>query len=638
MDFRAKPFERYLEMAKMGIDLPAPFNNMGIFDPDNGDPNKVYVPHARGPIVIRPAMTKAFLILAKHFEVSKAVIMRNDILTSPDYIVEYSEQGDLEILFRYNKIDGMTGIVNAPFVGKSQWDLHSSTEKDATAMWLGIISAAMEESDKMSEIQDALSKLQTRLDMGDTLDAWGYMVQLQYMMYEVVTGANSTLPLSGLEWEPKQNAFILLDESALPTNLDTTVYYGEPTWIRGDNTQSKKAIDVFVPNDPKEVKKLHKKYMKRQDYTPWEKAMIPALNPKYAETEIDVDIVNTISRTWGKDQDMQVKNFAFFGPAGSGKSAAEEHLASLLQIPFSRQMCSSGDDETSLFGTIIPVVEGMKEKLTGEAKVIAETLEMSDGKIDLEKVAEAIGFPSPQICMFDKDAAFEMMGIADSGEPIMDQRRKALEDKIKAITQGNKGKEGVSYKYIPSPLVTGIENGHLVALEEPTNVFNQGIFSCLYDVLDRNSTGTIRTPIGTITRHPDFMCMLSSNTSYTGNRDLPGPLKSRFQFLAHFKEPDEETLAERVMKKIGAAEEFRNKVLQCVQAYKRGNERAKDIGQSADYEATPRALFCFTDAVIDGVHPVTAYKQYVLPHLANDEEDLRDIWEGVSDCPIFWQK
>ena len=124
----------------------------------------------------------------------------------------------------------------------------------------------------------------------------------------------------------------------------------------------------------------------------------------------------------------------------------------------------------------------------------------------------------------------------------------------------------------------------MVAIEEPTNVFNQGIFSALYDVLDRNSTGIIRTPIGTIKRHPDFVCMLSSNTSYTGNRDLPGPLKSRFQFLAHFEEPDKKSLADRVMKKLGIAEKYKEKVLKCVEAYKAGNQRAKDLGQSADFE------------------------------------------------------
>ena len=636
MDFKSKPFEEYVRIGQVRngkvVDFPAPFN-----DPDRF-PDRHKVDGVRNKIAIRPAMTKAFFILAGFYKVDKAILARGDCT----YTVEYSENGTMNVLFQFRHLatqSGHTfyGAIKDDLTGIIPYKLKSNTPQDATAFWLGVIPALLDAHPDKAELETHMKNLESFLALQQYDAAWDALALAQYFVYEALTGANDRETLYTV-WAEKQESCALIDFNDFSAGEDITVYCGQPEWISGNNSASKKVMDVFTPNNPKETEKIHK-FMKRKvrDYAMWEKAMIPELNERYEETQIDVDIINTITRTWSKTQDMQVKNFAFFGPAGSGKSAAEEHLASLLKMPFSKQMCSSGDDETSLFGTIIPVVEGMKTGLSGEAKAIAEIIENSGERINLEAVAEAIGFPSPQVCMFDKEAALEMMGLEDSGEPIMDQRRKALEKKVLQITEKNSGKDGVTYKYIPSPLVTGIENGHMVALEEPTNVFNQGIFSCLYDVLDRNSTGTIRTPIGVITRHPDFVCLLSSNTSYTGNRDLPGPLKSRFQFLAHFKEPDEESLAKRVMTKIGAAQENFAKILQCVKAYKAGNERAKDIGQSADYEATPRALFCFTDAVLDGEEPKKAYSQYILPHLANEEEEISAIWEAVRESEIFWR-
>lgn len=634
MDFMSKPFEEYVRIGNVKngsvVEFPSPFNDLDRF------PDKIKADGVRNKIALRPAMTKAFLILTGFLKVHKAIVCLGDGKST----VEYSEKEGLDVLFQYNPVQGghtFFGAVRDDFTGIVPYRLKSNTPQDATAFWLGVIPMILEKHPDKSILEERMKNLEGFLALQQYDPAWEMMALCQYFVYEVITGANDkdTMPAT---WANKQDACAQIDLTNFSAGEDVKIYCGAPEWINGSDPTSKKVVDVFTPNDPKETEKLHK-FMQREvrDYAPWEKAMIPELNERYEETQIDVDIIETISRTWSKPQDMQVKNFAFFGPAGSGKSAAEEHLASLLKMPFSKQMCSSGDDETSLFGTIIPVVEGMKTGLSGEAKAIAEIIEASGERINLEAVAEAIGFPSPEVCMFDKEAALEMMGLEDSGEPIMDQRRKELEKRILKVTEKNSGKDSVTYKYIPSPLVTGIENGHMVALEEPTNVFNQGIFSCLYDVLDRNSKGTIRTPIGVVTRHPDFVCLLSSNTSYTGNRDLPGPLKSRFQFLAHFKEPDEESLAKRVMTKLGVAQEHFSRILQCVKAYKAGNQRARDIGQSADYEATPRALFCFTDAVLDGENPRKAYAQYVLPHLANEKEDIDAIWDAVRESEIFWR-
>ena len=642
LNFRSKPFEEYVNLGETRngkvVEMPAPFEDMARF------PDRVAVDGAGGGgVAVKPAMTKAFLLLAGHMSVKTAVTYTDPI--SDEVYVEYAEDDTRDVVFRFNpNVVGPTmwGFVNDSYLGPQQYELHANTPQDATALWLGVITAALRIHPENYLLQDRLDDLKNYLALQHLDAAWESMARCQYFVYEVMTGkgSNNRSVMSGATWANNQTACATLglEDVRLADDGILNEICGHPSLLTGIKS-STTTMDVFTPNNPKEVAKLHKFLTRKvSDYAPWEKAMIPPLNDRYEETQVDVDLVKTIERTWKKAQDMQVKNFAFFGPAGSGKSAAEEHLAALLKMPFSRQMCSSGDDETSLFGTIIPVVDGMKTNLSGEAKAIAEVLEASGDKIDLEKVADAIGFPSPEMCMFDKDAALEIMGIEDSGEPIMDQRRKALEKKILKVTENNKGNDGITYKYIPSPLVTGIENGHIVALEEPTNVFNQGIFSCLYDVLDRNSTGTIRTPIGVITRHPDFVCMLSSNTSYTGNRDLPGPLKSRFQYLAHFKEPDVDSLAKRVMKKIGAAQDKFATILDCVKAYKAGNERARDLGQSADYEATPRALFCFTDAVLDEVDPQKAYQAYVLPHLANEDEDIRAIWNGVKESNIFTRR
>ena len=375
---------------------------------------------------------------------------------------------------------------------------------------------------------------------------------------------------------------------------------------------------------------------KEEDYTEAERMLIPSLNPTYRETIRDMEIMEEIMRTWKKAPEQRITSFLFTGPAGTGKSATAYHLGALLKIPTVSFSASAGTDETSIFGTIVPVVEDTMS-LTPEEKKVANAISSSKGKkVDTELVAEALNLPDLIMCKFDPQAAAELMGVSSqTSTELISLRDKLIKDAVKKVSEKaeSQGTPAISYKYIPSTIVQAIENGYLLEIQEPTNVVQQSVFSCLYDVLEKSSIGTIETPMGTVKRHPDFMVVVTCNTMYNGNRPLAGSFKSRLQYPQYFSELSEDDLAMRVMSKVGMTDE--ELARQCVAVYQAANQRAWDLAHDQNMLATPRALFAFSDCVNDGCDPEWAFKHYILPILSNEEEEFPIIWESVNEMPLF---
>ena len=656
MDYRAKPFESYVKVGVPRSDgrIPSwPLIISGLFRELALPPERqvtIEREDAMGrkkPVkaTLSPAMLKAISFWSGVYQQGsegEITVAFYDV-NATTCVVEYCEEGVTTIV-KYNGETGEISGIQEKYKGATlePYALHSATPSDATAFWLSVLYMLESQKTELGEMLKEQKKLLTESAKDEMHEKEFYaFAEISYTLYQSMTGSNTT-PSNVLSMK-----FGDSDECLLPFTLadlsveNEEILYGEPYLVKEKAKKAKKKRArraVVKPIDPGEVSVLHE-YMVRKvsDYTSEERCLIPNLDPEYKETLLDKQIVDALKRTFPKPLSKRITSFYMKGPAGTGKSALVRHLGALLQIPTVYFTCSTGTDESSIYGTIVPVMEETSVILTEEEKKIDHVLRKTgSSKLDMDELAEALSFPESYICEFDPEAAFEMLGTtgSDPGDAIR-LRNQLIEDKVKKYKEktANADTPVLSYKYIPSPIVDAIEKGYLLEIQEPTNVLQQGIFSSLYDVLEKSSVGTLQTPMGTVVRHPDFMCAVTCNTQYNGNRPLAGSFISRLQFPVQFKELTKKEMAERVM----VHEGIKDKALaeKIVAVYNEANSRAWDLSHDANLLATMRHLFVFADAIKDEVDPEQAFKRYLLPLLSNDEEEFEIIWESVNELPLF---
>lgn len=385
------------------------------------------------------------------------------------------------------------------------------------------------------------------------------------------------------------------------------------------------------------------------DLSPQELALVPKDNKRHVVSQLEVEILDEIERTSKKSADMRVTNILLSGTAGTGKSETARFIASekALKRPFVTQTCDADMTKDDLLGCLMPVVsddaETIKSLTKDETEVYLAIKDTEGGSREsaIDAFAETLGYPTIAECFLDPIGSWEILtgtkttdiDPASCVEKLDSLMSNILTTVIEKLSNGSD--KAVSYRYIPSPTIEAIKNGYVLELQEPTNVKNQGIFSCLYDVLEKASIGTVQTPLGRIKRHDDFVCIMTTNTSYTGNRPLSPAFESRFSFNKDIDNLDSQTLFQRVKAKVG--EEMTSKNITLLQKAVDVFEKVKEIGadNSVRGDLTPRALYSFCDAICDGISPKVAFHNYILHHLSHERDDKDTIWEAIQDHDLF---
>jgi MoxR-like ATPase len=384
------------------------------------------------------------------------------------------------------------------------------------------------------------------------------------------------------------------------------------------------------------------------DFSEEEKLLIPGENPSHVYVEAEKIITDEIIRTSTKKiASQRLRNILVSGDPGCGKSELSSTIAFIFRRPKVVQTLSGNTSEDELLGTLMPVVDGEVEAslpLDDTEKKIYAALKSAANKDRfsiIDAVADVIGLPTLASCYLSPEAAADELG----GEATNASEAAALLDTtvgakiasvVAKVKSAAKGSEGVQYQYIKSSIVDAVENGYILEIQEPTNVAQQSVFSCLYDVLERSSTGILQTPLGPVKRHPDFMCIATTNHHCAGNKPLSEAFSSRFQMKLDMDAPTEMELVSRVLAKTEKSLTETGTATDIVKVYQQAINACKEIGTRT--KPTPRELYMFADAIFDGLDPHLAFKLYILSACSHENDERAELLDAVEDLPLMRKK
>lgn len=273
-----------------------------------------------------------------------------------------------------------------------------------------------------------------------------------------------------------------------------------------------------------------------------EKSMVPKLPDWYIIPREVVRVCEHAKLTTGGSQPM--RNFLFRGVAGTGKTMGAQAIAAGLGIPYALMTCSANTEISDLVGQFIPD-PGMSSK--GAMASNGELPKFSDISMD----------PASVYAM--------LTGEYDETKSEDDVMQKLIEASVSRIAS-KEGHSGQQIRYVDTPLVEAIRYGYLCELQEPSCIANPGVLVGLNSLLDNCQTITL--PTGeTVKRHPDTVIVVTTNSDYSGCRDINQSVLSRMDLIYDIEAPDLPTMVRRVMNVTGYTnEEEATKMATVVQA------------------------------------------------------------------------
>ena len=113
---------------------------------------------------------------------------------------------------------------------------------------------------------------------------------------------------------------------------------------------------------------------------------------------------------------------------------------------------------------------------------------------------------------------------------------------------------GQRIRYVDTPLVEAIRYGYVCELQEPSCIANPGVLVGLNSLLDNCQVITL--PTGErVQRHPDTVIVVTTNSDYSGCRDMNQSVISRMDLIYDMEAPDLNTMVKRVMNVTGFSDE-----------------------------------------------------------------------------------
>jgi len=271
----------------------------------------------------------------------------------------------------------------------------------------------------------------------------------------------------------------------------------------------------------------HKDFVGKYDISPnrvltdYEKQLVPVLPEYYEIPQEIVMVAKHIQLT--TEQSIPMRNFMFRGESGTGKTEGARAVASALTRPYVFQTCSADYERFDFIGQHMPVtnkskaVQMMIPSLEAiKADPITAYFELTQGDYEENVTWESV-------C----DVAFNLI----AGKTITPQQ---------VMEGGNK------FEYVDTPFIQAMRNGWVIELQEPSVISKPGVMVALNSLLD--NCGAISLPTGeVITRHPETVVIISTNTDYAGCRDMNQSVISRMNLVIDFARLEFNTLVERAM-------------------------------------------------------------------------------------------
>ena len=329
-----------------------------------------------------------------------------------------------------------------------------------------------------------------------------------------------------------------------------------------------------------DVEGLKKKYslFKDREFTEEERAMLESnqTGEYYKPSENVINMVKKVAKSWERNPRLRKKNILLEGPTGTGKTQDSKVFADIIGLPYTKVTCFSDMDSSDVAGAIYPVLEDRKHYT----------------KADIE---------------FDPEGVFEEL----TGE----FRSNATPEDVNKILESN----GAEYVYYASEIVKAFENGWVLEVQEPTCIADAAVLLMLNSALE--SDGVLNLPNRTVKRHPDFICIMTTNRSYEGCRPLNQALRNRFNITRKVDLPSVESMADRLMSATGSKnKDLANEVASTIVKL---NTKLEEIGINSDLSM--RNAMDFVSDIEDGFNTEESVMEDLVWNITTDEEDEEEI-------------
>ena len=302
----------------------------------------------------------------------------------------------------------------------------------------------------------------------------------------------------------------------------TGASYGEFTIMQMSGTPTAKASS-FQKEDF-----VAKYALSNRTLTARELAMVPTLPDWYIIPKEVVRVCEHAKVTTASSQPM--RNFLFRGEAGTGKTMGAQAIAAGLNLPYTLMTCSANTEITDLVGQFIPDTNGFHGSTPIE---------------DLPKISDITMHP-PSVYMM-------LTGEYDEEKTEDDVLQKLIEIAVGNLVEKEET-PGQRIRYVDTPLVEAIRHGYVCELQEPSCIANPGVLVGLNSLLDNCQEITL--PTGErVKRHPDTVIVVTTNSDYSGCRDMNQSVISRMDLIYDMEAPDLNTMVKRVMNVTGFTDE-----------------------------------------------------------------------------------
>ncbi len=270
--------------------------------------------------------------------------------------------------------------------------------------------------------------------------------------------------------------------------------------------------------------------MSPRTLTAREEAMVPELPDWYIIPREVVRVCEHAKLTTESNQPM--RNFLFRGEAGTGKTMGAQAIAAGLNLPYTLMTCNANTEISDLIGQFIPDSGGATEGVNPDLG-------------ELPKISDIIMHP-PSVYM-------ALTGVYDEEKTEDDVLEKLIEIAIGRLAVKEE-RHGQQIRYVDTPLMEAIRNGYVCELQEPSCIANPGVMVGLNSLLDNCQTITL--PTGErVRRHPDTVIVVTTNSDYSGCRDMNQSVISRMELIYDIVAPDIPTMVKRVMNVTGFTDE-----------------------------------------------------------------------------------
>lgn len=302
----------------------------------------------------------------------------------------------------------------------------------------------------------------------------------------------------------------------------TGASYGEFTIMQMSGTPTAKASS-FQKEDF-----VAKYALSNRTLTARELAMVPTLPDWYIIPKEVVRVCEHAKVTTASSQPM--RNFLFRGEAGTGKTMGAQAIAAGLNLPYTLMTCSANTEITDLVGQFIPD--------TGN-------FQSGSNCTELPKISDITMHP-PSVYMM-------LTGEYDEEKTEDDVLQKLIEIAVGNLVEKEET-PGQRIRYVDTPLVEAIRHGYVCELQEPSCIANPGVLVGLNSLLDNCQVITL--PNGErVKRHPDTVIVVTTNSDYSGCRDMNQSVISRMDLIYDMEAPDLNTMVKRVMNVTGFTDE-----------------------------------------------------------------------------------